>query len=96
LYHLFHKVIKPTIFNRNKNKIKKDNVTALHIAAQNGKLNVIELLNDRNLDLNAQDKNGENALHYCCRCVNVISSIKVIKYLISCGIPINSQNKVFY
>ena len=38
-------------------------------------------------------KNGESALHYCCRCNNQESAKEIIEFLISNGISINSQNR---
>lgn len=39
-------------------------------------------------------QNGENALHYGCRCSNYELSKQVIEFLVKSGLPIDSQNKV--
>ena len=41
-------------------------------------------------------KNGETAIHYCCRCNNIEASKRVIDYLIKNNVSLNVQNKVKY
>ncbi|CAF0705929.1 unnamed protein product [Brachionus calyciflorus] len=75
------------------NKTNQNRETAVHIAAQNGQLEILKLLNQFKTNLHARDINEENAIHFCSRCNNVENSKPIISYLVKNGVSLNSQNK---
>jgi ankyrin repeat protein len=64
------------------------------MAASSGKIEIVRLLYAKHIDLNAEDINGENSIHYCCRCPNVDAARQIIEFLAAHGVPLDVQNKV--
>ncbi len=64
------------------------------MAASSGKIEIIKLLHEKNINLNAQDNNGETSIHYCCRCNNVEAAKQIIDFLLNHGVSLDTQNKV--
>ena len=53
--------------NNSTNWYKDENgLTALHVAAGNNHLNIVEILLNRGIDINSKDNNGNTALHGAC------------------------------
>jgi hypothetical protein len=66
----------------------EDGEISIYIAAQYGKTEVVELLLDRNANINQQDNNGKTALHAAAEC----GEIGVVKLLLDRGANINQQD----
>ena len=51
--------------------------TALHYAAYNGSINIVEILLDRGIDINSKTNDGNTALHWATRTdhMNIIKNI---------------------
>ena len=63
--------------------------TALHLAAANGHLNIVNTLLDNGSDINAQNKHGETALHLAA----ANGHLNIVNTLLDNGSDINAQNK---
>ncbi len=81
----------PLNVNKQNSKTKK---TALHMAASAGKLSIIKLLHQHKINLNAQDINGETAIHHAVRSNNVETAKTIIEYLVHAGVSLDVQNRV--
>lgn len=86
-------LLENTSLNVNKEN-KNTKRTALHMAASGGHLDIVKLLHQHKIELNALDVNGESAIHYCVRSSNNVESAKqIIEYLVKHGVSMNVQNK---
>ena len=64
--------------------------TALHWAASNGNMNIVEILLDRGIDINSKDTYGNTALHYAA----MNGKMNIVEILVDRGIDINSKNNI--
>lgn len=62
--------------------------SALHLAAINGHLCIVEFLVSHSVDINSKKKNGNTPLHYAAH----NDHLSVVEYLVSHGAEINSKN----
>ncbi|XP_070547428.1 ankyrin repeat domain-containing protein 50-like [Ptychodera flava] len=72
-----------------KNAIDKDNRTAIHLAAAEGKFILIEYLCDIGININATDKDNRNALHLAA----INGHLQVAKTLREKGVDMNAIDK---
>ena len=79
-----HKTIKEYI-----NETRKDSKTALHLAAQIGNLEAVEILINRGADLLALTSKKKTPLHLAAASGNV----DIVKLLLSKDVPPNIQNE---
>ncbi len=62
--------------------------TALHEAARNNHMNIVEILLDRGIDINSKICNGNTALHIAANSCNM----NIVEILLDRGIDINSKD----
>eukprot|EP01027_Heterolobosea_sp_BB2_P014661 GEZU01021028.1.p1 GENE.GEZU01021028.1~~GEZU01021028.1.p1 ORF type:complete len:215 (-),score=56.31 GEZU01021028.1:20-664(-) len=67
-------------------KEQRNQVTPLHWAAREGKLNVLEFLLENGADINFQDKDGYSALHYAA----LNGHTDVVRHLVKEGANVNA------
>lgn len=77
-------------YGANPNGDKKYDINPLMIATTQGNLEIAKLLIDKGADVNAKDKNGNNALVYCS---NYGYAKGIAKLFIDNGIEINNRNR---
>ena len=64
--------------------------TALHVAAINGHMNIVEILLDRGIDINSKDSIGETALHLAA----ANGHMNIVEILLDRGIDISSNSHI--
>jgi ankyrin repeat protein len=66
-----------------------DNMTPLHLASQNGHVEVVQVLLECGADSSAQNKDGSTPLHWA----SLSGHVEVVQVLLECGADSSAQNK---
>ncbi len=71
----------------------KDGESPILCATHAGCIELVELLTTKGVNINTQEKNGDNLLMRAMRCLHPDNGINIAGYLIDNGISINAKNK---
>lgn len=74
-----------TEYQQDINATDESGATVLHVAAENGNMNTVELLIDHQVELNARDKKGRTALHLAAK----EGHVRIIRILLRNGAEVD-------